>query len=325
MIRMVDMKINLGYVAISLNLENSSPNKTVTLKNLEKLDENLWISKLEGLSRSNIENTIRILRYNKGYGIKVYRFTSKLIPLATHVHFENWDWKRNLGEEFKKLGEVVKETGIRVSTHPDHFTLLNSPKAEVLKASLKELDYHNSMFELMKLGSEYKIVLHVGGMYKNKEDSIKRFYEGFSMLDNSIKSRIILENDDKLYNALDVLEICKTAHIPMVLDIHHDRCNPSRYKIDELAEDIFKTWENEKFSPKIHVSSSKSDKEIRSHHDYINPEDLTAFIQSIKGLNFDFDAVIEAKMKDKALFRLMEDLKRYEYIKEVGPASIEII
>ncbi len=319
------MNINLGYVAISLNLENSSPNKTVTLKNLEKIDENLWISKIEGLSKKNIESTIRILRYNKGYGIKLYRFTSKLVPFATHMRFENWDWRSELGEEFKKLGKVVKETEIRVSTHPDHFTLLNSPKEEVLKASLKELEYHNSMFELMGLGQEYKIVLHVGGMYNDKRDSIKRFYEGFSMLDESIKKRIILENDDKLYNALDVLEICKKANIPMVLDIHHDICNPSQYKIGELVGDIFKTWENEKFPPKIHISSPKSEKEIRSHHDYINPDNFISFIKESKVLNLDFDAMIEAKMKDKALFKLMEDLKSYDFIKASGAASLKIL
>lgn len=319
------MNINLGYVAISLNLENSSPNKTVTLKNLEKIDENLWISKIEGLSKKNIESTIRILRYNKGYGIKLYRFTSKLVPFATHIRFENWDWRSELGEEFKKLGEVVKETGIRVSTHPDHFTLLNSPKEEVLKASLKELEYHNSMFELMGLGQEYKIVLHVGGMYNDKRDSIKRFYEGYSMLDESVKKRIILENDDKLYNALDVLEICKKANIPMVLDIHHDICNPSQYKIGELVGDIFKTWENEKFPPKIHISSPKSEKEIRSHHDYINPDNFISFIKESKALNLDFDAMIEAKMKDKALFKLMEDLKNYDSIKASGAASLKIL
>lgn len=319
------MNINLGYVAISLNLENSSPNKTVTLKNLEKIDENLWISKIEGLSKKNIENTIRILRYNKGYGIKLYRFTSKLVPFATHMRFENWDWRSELGEEFKKLGEVVKETEIRVSTHPDHFTLLNSPKEEVLKASLKELEYHNSMFELMGLGQEYKIVLHVGGMYNDKMDSIKRFYEGYSMLDESVKKRIILENDDKLYNAFDVLEICKKANIPMVLDIHHDICNPSQYKISELVGDIFKTWENEKFPPKIHISSPKSEKEIRSHHDYINPDNFISFIKESKVLNLDFDAMIEAKMKDKALFKLMEDLKSYEFIKASEAASLEIL
>lgn len=318
------MNINFGYVAISMKLNEASPNKTVTLKNLEKIDRMAWYNKVEGLARQNIANTIRILRYNRAYGINLYRFTSKLVPLATHPEFSGWDWKNVLKQDFKELGKVVKETGIRVSTHPDHFVLLNSPRSEVFNSSVKDLDYHCSMFELMGLGSEYKIVLHIGGMYKNKEDSIKRFYEGFSKLSSRIKSRIILENDDKIYTMEDVLDICRTLNIPMVLDIHHDMCNPSKLRVRDLIVDIFNTWNNERFPPKVHISSPKSDKDIRSHHDYINADEFAAFLMDISRLTGDFDVMIEAKMKDMALYKLMEDMKNYDFIKVKGDASIEI-
>jgi UV DNA damage endonuclease len=318
------MKIDLGYVAISMKLKEASPNKTVTLKNLEKLDRSTWYSKVEVLARQNIANTIRILRYNKAYGIKLYRFTSKIVPLATHPELNEWDWRDILKLDFEELGRAVKETEIRVSTHSDHFVLLNSPKQEVLDNSIKDLDYHCTMFELMGLGPEYKIILHIGGMYKNKEDSIKRFYEGFSQLSNRIRSRIILENDDKLYTMEDVLVICKYLKLPMVLDIHHDMCNPSSIKVKDLIVDVFNTWEGEIFKPKIHLSSPKSEKEIRSHHDYINADEFAAFLKEIKGLTGDFDVMIEAKMKDMALFKLMADMKRYDFIKKTGDASIEI-
>lgn len=318
------MKINFGYVAISMRLKEASPNKTVTLKNLEKMDKSFWNNKVETLARQNIANTIRILRYNKAYNIKLYRFTSKIIPLATHPKLNDWNWKNILKPDFEELGRVVNETGLRVSTHPDHFVLLNSPNREVLYNSIRDLDYHCTMFELMGLGSEYKIILHIGGMYKNKEDSIKRFYEGYSQLSSRIKSRIILENDDKLYNMEDVLNICKTLNIPMVLDIHHDMCNPSSVKVKDLIADVFNTWKGEIFTPKIHLSSPKSPKEIRSHHDYIDAHGFLTFLKEILGLTGDFDVMIEAKMKDMALFKLMEDFKKYDFIKKTGDASIEI-
>lgn len=318
------MNINFGYVAISMKLKEASPNRTVTLKNLEKADKSTWHNRVEALARQNIANTIRILRYNKAYGINLYRFTSKIIPLATHAEFNNWDWKKELKSNFEELGSVVKETGIRVSTHPDHFVLLNSPREEVLKNSIKDLDYHCTMFELMGLDYEYKIVLHIGGMYKNKENSISRLYESFSSLSNRIRSRIILENDDKLYNMEDVLGICRHLNIPMVLDIHHDMCNPSKTKVKDLINDVFNTWKNEIFPPKIHLSSPKSETDIRSHHDYINADEFAAFLQEIKGSTGDFDVMIEAKMKDMALFKLMDDMKKYDFIEKSGDASIKI-
>lgn len=318
------MKINFGYVAISMKLKEASPNKTVTLKNLKKIDQGAWHSKVEALARQNIANTIRILRYNKAYGIKLYRFTSKIIPLATHPSLNDWDWKDSLKPDFEELGRVVKETETRVSTHPDHFVLLNSPNREVLDNSIKDLEYHCTMFELMGLGTEYKIVLHIGGMYKNKEDSVKRFYEGFMLLSDRIKSRIILENDDKLYTMEDVLSICRAINIPMVLDIHHDTCNPSGARVEELIVDVFNTWKDEIFKPKIHLSSPKSQKEIRSHHDYIDADGFAAFLQKIIGQTGDFDVMIEAKMKDMALFKLMEDMKKYDFVKKTEDAWIEI-
>jgi UV DNA damage endonuclease len=318
------MLINLGYVAISMKLKEASPNKTVTLKTLEKVDKSLWTGRVEEISKVNISNTIRILRYNKAYGIKLYRFTSKLVPFATHQAFSEWDWRTILKDDFSELGNVVKETGMRVSTHPDHFTLLNSPKKEVLESSIRDLEYHCYMFELMGLGNEYKMVLHVGGMYKQKDDSIKRFYEGFSQLDERIRKRIILENDDKLYNVEDVLKICKDLKIPMVLDIHHDKCNPSSYKVKDIINEIFGTWEKESFPPKIHVSSPKCEKEMRSHHEYINTDDFIGFIKDVQGKVNDFDVMIEAKNKDLAVFKLMNEISKYDFIQKTDEASIEV-
>jgi UV DNA damage endonuclease len=237
----VKMKIRFGYVAISMKLSDSSPNKTTTLKSLEKIDKRMWISKVEKISKLNIANTKRIIKYNDAYGIKLYRLTSKLIPLATHRELSDWNWKSDLKNDFKELGECIRETSIRVGTHPDHFTLLNSPRREVLEASIRDLEYHCSMFELMGLDSSYKMVLHIGGVYKDKKESIKRFYEGFNMLDKRIKSRIILENDDKMFNAAEVLEISNRLGVPMVLDVHHDRCNPSPCDVKDILRDIYDT------------------------------------------------------------------------------------
>jgi UV DNA damage endonuclease len=316
------MIINLGYVAISMELKDCSPNRTVTLKGLKKLNKSQWEKKLYAVASENLGNTVRILRYNKAYGIKLYRLTSKLVPLCTHEELREWEWQEQLREDFKRVGDCVRETGIRISTHPDHFTLLNSPRKEVTESSIRDLDYHCTMYELMGLGREYKMVLHIGGVYSSKDDSIKRFCNNFLALDDRIRNRIILENDDKLYNAAEVLDICRTVGAPMVLDIHHDRCNPSKYNVSDLIGDIFETWVGEPYPPKIHLSSPKSDKDQRSHHDYIEPEFFAGFLEKIKDKVGDFDVMVEAKMKDRAVFKLMDDLKAYPGITRCGDASI---
>jgi len=97
------MLIRFGYVAISLQLENASPSKTITLANLKKLPTTeAQIGRLEALARTNLDNTLRILYYNKAHQIHLYRFTSKLIPLATHPDVPHWDYLDRLGDKLKK-------------------------------------------------------------------------------------------------------------------------------------------------------------------------------------------------------------------------------
>lgn len=320
------MKVNLGYVAISLKLQDSSPNKTTTYKNLSKAQRSTWHLKLKDIGIKNIENTERIIRYNNAYGIKLYRMTSKLIPLATHEELSTWDWESDLKPYFEKLGSTIKKLNIRVSTHPDHFVLLNSPRKEVLESSIRDLEYHLKMYKLMGLSKDSKMVLHIGGMYGDKKSALERFYKGFDILNNELKSRIILENDDKIYTAKEVLGVAKTLEVPMVLDVHHNKCNPSDYDLESIISSIYNTWQKEKVPPKLHFSSPKGEKDFRAHHEYINSKDFIEFINLSKEIDGrDLDIMIEAKKKDLSVFKLIDDIKKYENVDILSDASFNIL
>ena len=290
---------------MSMNIKDCSPSRTVTVTVLDKVPEfTNKIKKLKKIARENLINTLRILRYNKANKIEVYRFSSKIFPLATYPGIEYTNYVDDLKEELLEVGNFVKENNMRVSSHPDHFVLLNSISKKVYQDSIKELKYQNDMFNRMGLDSKYKFVLHVGGVYTNKEDSIKRFYTGFKELPDDIKHRIILENDDKSFNATDVLKICKELKIPMVFDVHHHYCNSDGNNIESILGDIFETWNGEYFPTKFHMSSPKSEKNFRGHADYIDEKEFINFVEIAKGFNKDFDIMIEAKQKDEALKRI---------------------
>lgn len=318
------MRINLGYVAMSTIIKDCSPSKTVTVKSLEKIeDKEAKLFKLRSIAKTNIQNTQRLFYHNKAHDIKVYRLTSKLIPLATHSITDEWDWFEDVRDDLKSLGEYAKENRFRISAHPDHFTLLNSPREEVLSASLKDLEYHYKIFKGMELDSSAKLVLHIGGGYKNKDKAIERFVSNFKALPQHLKNIIILENDDKTYTALEVLNICKKLKVPMVLDIHHHWCNNNGEDLLDLLEEIFETWMHESVPPKIHISSPKDDKSFRSHADDIEAKALLKFLNKAKVLDADFDAMIEAKNKDRALLNLMKDLSTVPEVKIIDQATIE--
>lgn len=317
------MRFRLGYVAMAIDLKDCSPSGTVTVKTFNKLPDNdSRMSKLRRVTKKNIHNTLRILRYNKDYNIKVYRFTSKLIPLATHPIVSHWDYIEDFKEELKELGDFVRKNEFRVSAHPDHYTLINSISKDVIKNSINDLDYHVRLFEAMGLEDyNYKLVLHIGGLYKSKEESIEKFKENFIKLPNRIKNRIILENDDKSYTAADVLQICNDLKVPMVVDIHHHNCKNDGEKIQDLLPYIFDTWNNESLNPKIHFSSPKSQKEFRSHADDIELEDFHAFLDIAKKVGRNFDVMIEAKNKNIALINLSAKLEGLEGIKKINESE----
>lgn len=317
------MKIRLGYVAISLNLKNASTSKTTTVAAMEKLNEEQKIYKLRKITEENLSNLMRILKYNEAYNIKVYRITSKLIPLATHSITEGWNYMDEFKKKLEEIGIFIKEKHLRVSTHPDHFTVINSNSEKVFASSLKELKYHNELFNVMGLGKEYKNVVHVGGLYNNKEMSVERFIEGFNKLPKEISNRIILENDDKVYDIKDVLGICKRLNIPMVLDVHHHNCNNNGQNLKVFLDEIFSTWKNQKFLLKIHFSSPKNDKEFRSHAENINSDEFMNFIRVAKEIDKDFDVMLEAKNKDLALINLIKDLSKIKGVKILSESEFE--
>lgn len=291
------MRIRFGYVAMAIDLKDASPSKTISFTNYKKLpDDEVKLYKLKSITKQNLLNTKRILLYNAAHNIKVYRVTSKLVPLVTHNDVIEWDYISEFTDIYNQIKDIIKEENFRISAHPDHFTILASPDKKVIETSIKDLVYHNKIMEAMGLKKEYgKLILHIGGRYKSKTDTINRFKENFLKLDLSIKDRIVLENDDKIYDVLDVLKLCEELNIPMALDVHHYWCNNKGEKLEDYIERIFNTWNNQILIPKVHLSSPKSEKNFRAHADDIDFDFFYKFVKIAKQIDRDFDIMIEAK------------------------------
>ncbi len=319
------MKIRFGYVAMSVELKNASPSKTITVKSYSRLadrDPGAALDKVRRVASENLDNTMRLLRHNKASGVEVYRFSSKIMPLATHPLLSEWDYINDLSEKFLLIGNFVKKNNFRVTFHPDHYTLINSPREEVLRSSLIDLEHHCRILEAMGLSSRAKLVTHVGGGYGDKTGSMERFLINWRLVPSNITGRLSLENDDKTFTAVEVLSICKILSIPMVFDIHHFNCNNEGEKIEIILPLIFTTWEGSGLPPKVHISSPRSKEDFRSHHDFVNADDLYPFLKQARELNRDIDVMVEAKKKDLAMFKLVKELAGYPMITQKGNSTL---
>lgn len=302
------MQVRLGYVAIALNLPKVTSSSTVTYSNYSKISSiEKKIEKLKAVTLSNLDDLYKILNYTTENEIHFYRITSALVPLCTHPEVM-WDYRKIFKKDFQRIGTFINKHHMRVDTHPDEFNVLNSNRDEVVENTIRNLWFHAHFFEDIEY-SEGKMVIHVGGGVGGKEKALERFKANFSKTPREVSSKLIIENDDKIFTAKEVLELCKDLSIPMVLDVHHHICNNNGEKLEDLLGDIFQTWRDEKLPPKVHFSSPREKDQDRKHADYIEPKSFIDFLEMAKGLNMDFDIMIEAKMKDLALLKLVEDIK----------------
>ncbi|WP_286311410.1 UV DNA damage repair endonuclease UvsE [Romboutsia ilealis] len=318
------MIIRLGYVAIALNLGKVTSSSTLTYTRYLKLNKEDRLKKLKEVTYSNIEALEKILRYNIDNNIHFYRMTSNFIPLATHPDVM-WDYLKYFKKDLEYIGKLIKDNNLRVDAHPDQFNVINSDRESVVENTLRTLNMQVDLFEAMNY-EQGKLVIHIGGAKGGKDIALDRFINNLKNFPKRITDRLILENDDKTFNAKEVLQICEKTNLPMVFDIHHHNCNNCEEDIKSLLPQIFKTWEDEELVPKIHFSSPREFEKDRKHADYIDANRFLEFIYKAKeSVNKDFDIMIEAKKKDITLNILVKDLKKLtKDIKFIDSATLEI-
>ncbi|RSK25660.1 UV DNA damage repair endonuclease UvsE [Bacillus sp. HMF5848] len=317
--------IKLGYVAMSMELENSSPSQTMTFAQFKKIkDRDAAIRKLERIAISNLENCLRLLRHNVAHDISFFRFSSKLIPLANHEELNDWKYMRPLQESLKQIGDYIRMHPMRIGFHPDHFVLLNSPKADILNTSIKQLAMHEALLKGMDVDTKHRCVMHVGGGYDDKEKALEQFIHNWGYVPQTIQEMIILENDDTTFTIDETLYLCEKLAIPIVFDLHHHLANYNDEDWFKHWQRIVDTWNISQLAPKMHISSPRNEKEFRAHSDYVDVKMFLDFLNEVKGSVPELYCMIEAKKKDQALFKLMEDIKPFDNIEIIDGASFAI-
>ncbi|ADO82267.1 UV DNA damage repair endonuclease UvsE [Ilyobacter polytropus] len=266
------------------------------IKALEKLSQVEIDKKACEAALYNIDYTLECLKWVKNHGQGMFRVSSSLIP-----YNEFWNWKNfdSILEKLKILKKFAKDNNIRLIMHPDQFTVLNSENNEVVHNSIKILNHHYEISEL--LGVE-DIIIHVGS---SKGDYKERFIKNTKLLNKKLKAKILLENCHSV-GIEDVIEICEKTGIRPCLDFHHDRIKPSSQSFENYIEKILNLSKNK--VPLAHISSPAGDEKnsYKSHSEYISTEDLIKFRKY-----FDlFDVEIEAKGKEKAVKKVVDFFKK---------------
>jgi UV DNA damage endonuclease len=267
-----------------------------------------------------------MVRWNDKYGIKFMRLSSEMFPFASHDVY-GYKLAPFASETLAEAGKVIAELGHRVTTHPGQYTQLGSPRKEVIDASIRDLDFHDEMLSLLKLPPQQDrdavMILHLGGAYGDKEAALARFRQNYAKLSQSVKNRLVLENDDVVWSVHELLPLCQELNIPMVLDFHHhnivfdaSKIREGTNDIMELFPQIIETWTKKNITPKMHYSESCPDAITPRSRRKHSPRVMT-----LPPCPDTMDLMIEAKDKEQAVFELMRTFKLpgFDLFKEVIP------
>ena len=147
------------------------------------------------------------------------------------------------------------------------------------------------------MDSSNKIILHIGGGYGDKNASMDRFIENFKRLSDSVKNRLVIENDGKIFNIEEVLYVSSKIGIPVIFDnLHHEGNHDLVEPIKEIMKKVMKTWKEKDGNIKVHYSQQNLQKQIGAHSNTITTKIFLDYYDEIK--EFNPDIMLEVKDKD---------------------------
>ena len=158
------------------------------------------LNKWNSIIKHNFILLYKIISWNIENKVYLYRISSDLVPFADH---EKWgylweDWRNTIENQgvIVPLREIIKRyisLGGRLTIHPGQFVSIGSAKESVRNNSIKNLEYHGQLLDLMGLPQDYScpINIHVSNGSKDCNETANNIKNSIRLLSNSVKSRLV--------------------------------------------------------------------------------------------------------------------------------------
>ena len=311
---------NLGYACINMQL--SYPTKwgnqprgtkpiTTNRSMIKRTFQERGLPYASELALQNCRDLIKVLKWNHANDIHFFRLSSDLFPWASEYDLTALPDYDNICAALQEAGNFAYDNDQRITTHPGPFNVLGSPKQHVVENTIRELNTHAEVFDIMGLPTTpyAKINIHVGGTYGGDfEGTAKRWCNNFYKLSETAQARITVENDDKasMWSTRHLYDyIHKEILIPIVHDVHHHKFCTGGLTDKEAMSLAASTWLGVK--PVIHYSQDRrieyNDPKIRAqaHSD--------SYWTPVNTHGLDVDVMLECKHKEFGLYKMLDLLK----------------
>ena len=306
---------------------------TTTVRWLNNQSRDVAEQRLWDLMVGNIESTRKLVERVSTLdpALRMVRISSDILPVYTHDTFADYwcqpDVISYAETHFKRVGDIARNSGVRLSMHPGQFTVLASDNPGIVDRSIQEFEYHTDMARWMGYGQkfqDFKINVHISG--KQGPEGIRRAYKRLSP---EARNCITIENEENSWGLDDCLTISDI--IPIVLDVHHHWIREGEYisPDDNRVKRVVDSWRG--LRPTMHYSVSREDylvgfdttvspnysqllldgykkQKLRAHSDFYWNQKTNEW--AINFLN-QFDIMCESKGKNLASMELYNQAKSY--------------
>ena len=293
--------MRLGYACINMTLQQAG-GITTNRSMRQKTYNERGLPYCSELALQNVKDLVNIIKWNNEMGIKQFRMSSDIFPWMSYYQLDELPDYEEISDYLYMAGDEASGKQ-RLTFHPGHFNVLGSPNPVVVNKTIKELNQHSEIMNIMGLSRTHynKINIHIGGAYGDKQATLDRWINNYHKLNFSTQERLTVENDDKasMYSVKDLYEgIYKKISVPIVFDFYHHKFCTGGLSEQEALELALSTWPKG-ITPCTHYSESRRkehlDESIRAqaHSDLI--------YNKIPTYGHEFDCVVEAKHKELAI------------------------
>ena len=294
--------MNLSLCCISNVLaEQGHKFRTMTFKSYSSKPKQESLEKLSSIICNNFSVSEKIVRHCYASGIKGYRLSSDLCPVIKHpdvmLNLEDLPNYGFINYEINKLKKAIQETNIRISAHPSEYITLTSEDPIKVHHSIVDLELHGEIFDRLELSKTYYNPLNIHVRKEgDAEELSKTFMSNYNKLSESVKSRLVLENNDTgtTWTVSNLKRYFYNRYnIPVTFDnLHHKMLNHDISHKDAFY-DAMSTWS---VQPLFHYSEGKDN--TRAHKDMA--EELP------EHYNEDVMFDVELKSKDYAILDILK-------------------
>jgi len=304
-------KTNYGYCCINTTLRTEKPSITTNRSMIKRTYADKGIVYASELALQNVKDLVKIINWNNKNGIKLFRISSDMFPWMSEYELSDLPEYNKIKNILRGAGKIAMDNGQRLTFHPGPFDVLASLTQRVVDKCIIDLNKHGEIMDLLGLPRDHSapINIHVNTTQGGKNEAMERFCENFTLLNESVRTRLVVENDDKesQYTTEDLHEgVYSKVGVPVTFDYHHHWCHPGKLTQEDALKLAATTWPKNikqlvhySSCQMIHENSEQTNK--RAHADYIYE-----YIETY-GLHLDIE--LEVKAKELALQKY---LKHYQ-------------